>query len=91
MVLLAQPLDHACLTVITYSAARVGEINRLIWDDVSWATDANDKAAGACHGACQPGTKNSPWVFTNPKMTDKYPGESNRWRCIYRDKCFHTR
>lgn len=33
-------------------------------------------------------TKNSPWVFTNPKMVVKYANNPERWRYIYRDKLF---
>ena len=35
--------------------------------------------------------KNSPWVFTNPKMVVKYPHTPNLWRYIYRDKFFANR
>ena len=34
--------------------------------------------------------KNSPWVFTNPKMVVKYPHSPNRWHYLYYDKFFAT-
>jgi integrase len=34
--------------------------------------------------------KNSPWVFTNPRMVIKYPYNPERWHYIYRDKFFKT-
>lgn len=40
--------------------------------------------------AYQHHTKNSPWVFTNPKMVVKYPKNPERWCYIYRDKFFAT-
>ena len=40
VLLLANPMDRAYLTVITYTAARVGEINKLTWDDVDFEKGA---------------------------------------------------
>jgi integrase len=108
--LLAKPLDRAYLTCIQYSAARVGEINKLTWDDVNFDTGmirlyTSKKAGGnrkarwipvipkgmdALRLAHSRRTKNSPWVFTNPKMVGIYPDEPARWRWIYRDKFLKT-
>jgi integrase len=103
-------MDRAYLTVIQFSAARVGEVNSLRWEDVNFERSAiclwtRKKAGGnktprwipvsdgvidALRYAHQHRTKNSPWVFTNPKMVVKYPEEPERWRYIYRDKFFKT-
>jgi integrase len=108
--LLAQPLDRAYLVCIQYSAARVGEINKLTWEDVNFETGmirlytskkaggnrkgrwipVIDKVVDALRYAHQHRTKNSPWVFTNPKMVGIYANEPGRWRWIYRDKFLKT-
>jgi integrase len=49
-----------------------------------------DRVKQALQYTYQNRTKNSPWVFTNPKMVVKYPNNPNRWRYIYRDKFFAT-
>ncbi len=49
-----------------------------------------ERVKQALQYANQHRTKNSPWVFTNPKMVVKYPHNPNRWRYIYRDKFFAT-
>ena len=49
-----------------------------------------NKVKRALEYAYEHRTKNSPWVFTNPKMVIKYPDNPNRWRWIYRDKFFRT-
>jgi integrase len=49
-----------------------------------------ERVKQALQYAYQHRTKNSPWVFTNPKMVVKYPHNPNRWRYIYRDKFFGT-
>ena len=49
-----------------------------------------ERVKRALHYACRHRPKNSPWVFTNPKMVVKYPNSPNRWGYIYRDKFFAT-
>jgi integrase len=34
--------------------------------------------------------KNSPYVFTNPVMVERYPGTPAKWKYDYRDKFFDT-
>jgi integrase len=100
---------------VTYTAARIGEINQLMWEDVRWDIDGKGNTAiclwtrkkkgavrtprwlpviarvqEALQYALEYQTKNSPWVFTNPKMVVKYPDKPIRWRWIYRDKFFQT-
>jgi integrase len=64
--LLASPLDRAYLTCIQYSAARVGEINRLTWEDVNFETGMirlyTSKKAG--------GNRKARWIPVIPKVTD---------------------
>jgi|UniRef100_A0A7V6A3G5 integrase len=49
-----------------------------------------ERVKQALQYASQHHTKNSPWVFTNPKMVVKYPHNPNRWRYLYRDKFLAT-
>lgn len=108
--LMANVLDRTYLECIQYSAAMVGEINKLTLEDVNfekkmirlytskkaggnrkarWIT-VIDKVMDALRLAHSRRTKNSPWVFTNPKMVGIYPNEPGRWRWIYRDKFLKT-
>jgi integrase len=49
-----------------------------------------DKVIDALRYAHQHRVKNSPYVFTNPTMVEKYPASPERWCYFYRDKFFHT-
>jgi integrase len=110
VLLRAEPMDRAYLVCIMYSAARVGEINSLVWPDVDFNRQAIclwtrkkkgstktprwipviPKVLDALRYAYAHRVKNSPWVFTNPRMVVEYLNNPERWRYIYRDKFFKT-
>jgi integrase len=110
VLLLANPLDRAYLTIVRFTAARINEINKLTWDDVDFEKGAVrlwtnkkkggnrksrwvpciDKVIDALRLAHSRRTKNSPYVFSNPTMVEKYPASPEKWCYIYRDKFLHT-
>jgi integrase len=110
VILLANPLDRAYLTLVRFTAARINEINKLTWEDVDFEKGAVrlwtnkkkggnrksrwvpciDKVIDALRYAHQHRIKNSPYVFSNPTMVDKYPDSPEKWCYIYRDKFLDT-
>lgn len=66
--LLAEPLDRAYLTCIRYSAARVGEINKLTWGGVNFEREAIRLYTGKKAGSNSEG-----WLDSGYLQGDRRP------------------
>jgi integrase len=66
VLLLANPLDRAYLTIVRFTAARISEINRLTWEDVDFAKGAVRLWTNKKKG----GDRKSRWVPCIDKVVD---------------------